>query len=260
MTTITISSRELAAIDPTLDPSSFICNFHPAIELGSLNYEVCLFHFNGWFTARNIVGRTLDFDDGTTFVSIGIPDGIYTVEDLNNVLAERLRTLGWCEADALTGNINYGITILPNYNTNRVVITIDNSILAGAKTFTYTFGGAGSLETFLGFNAGNITATTQGPNVPQVSGGIDQWQIRCDLIRNSYDNGKASDIFYSFTPAVPPSASIDITPVHLSYLQVNKSTIGGIRFRLTDQDGELIDLAGEHVVYTIKIRKIGSSE
>lgn len=230
MSTLTINSRELAVIDPTLNPSDFICNFFPALELGSLNYEVCLFHFNGWFTSRNIVGKTLEFDDGTTFRSDTIPDGIYTVEDINAVLAAKLRSLGWCETDALTGEIRYGITILPNYNTNRVVITIDNSILGGSKTFRYSFGGAGSLETFLGFNAGNITATTQGPNVPQVSGGIDQWQIRCDLIRNSYDNGKASDIFFSFTPAVPPSASIDITPVHLSYLQVKA------RLEVSDSD------------------------
>lgn len=257
---MTISSRELAVSDPTLNPSSFICNFYPAIELGGLGYEVCLFHFNSWFTARNIVGRAMDFDDGSTFISISIPDGVYSLEALNNLLAERLRALGWCEADALTGTIRYGITILPNYNTNRVVITIDNSILSGAKTFRYTFGGAGSLETFLGFNAGNITATTQGPNVPQVSGGVDQWQIRCDLIRSSYDNGKASDIMYSFTPAVPESASIDVEPLHLSYLQVNKNTIDSIRFKLTDQNGKLIDLAGEHVVYTLKIRKIGTSE
>jgi|JI10StandDraft_1071094.scaffolds.fasta_scaffold89124_3 hypothetical protein len=255
MSVLNISSRTLQQADPTLNPSDFTINFKQPLELSRQNYEVCLYRVDTWFTVQNIVGKLIDFDDGTTFYSVSIPDGTYTIEDINDIIAKTQRDNGLAEIDSLTGEVRYGITVLPNYNTNKVTITIDNTILSGAKTFTFSIGvGDAYLSDFLGFVPGNYSVTTEGTLVPQVSGGIDQWQIHCDLVRNSYDNSVVSDILYTFAPRVPPTSKIEDIPVHLNYLQVNKPQVYSIRLRLTDQIGRLIDLNGEHIDYCLRIQ------
>lgn len=256
---ITLSSSLLRQVDATVDPSDFTVSFRPPIELGSLNYEVALLKTNLWFTRINIEGKSIFWSsDGTTYSEMTIPDGNYTIGDVNQLLRDAQEDAG--VTDTVDGLTVYGIELEANYNTNRSTFIIDNTIASGAYTFKIDLTQAGNLSTFLGFDEQVITATASGENIAQVNGGDDAYQVRCDLIDNSYDNGSASDIVYSFVPSVPPGANIEINPIHLVYLQVNKSTIYSMRMRLTNQDGTKIDLNGEDIVYSIILRQLQSTE
>lgn len=256
MSVITISTSLLRAADPTVDSSNFQVNFVPPIELGSLGYEVALLKLDTWFTSQNVIGKTIVWssDNGVTPHTITIENGNYTIEDINILLALDQRAKGVTDVDGITGEITYGIVLEANYNTNKARIKIDNSVGSGYQ-FTVDLTAANNLSVFLGFTPANITSTTSSDTIPQVNGDVDQWQLRCSLIRNSFENGKNSDILFNFVPEVPPSAHITINPLHLSYFQVNTSTINSIRFRLTDQNGNDIDLAGEDMVITLILRK-----
>jgi hypothetical protein len=260
---LTLASDVAIREDPGNTASDFLVSFFPPIELGSLAWQVALLQFDGWFTTFNITSGNAvlvwSLDNNVTPISIPVPDGNYAVQDLNDLLAQSMRNNGGTGTDPITGRVTYGVTILPNFNTNRVVIVIDNTVGVG-NTFTFDLSVVGNLSTLLGFNPSVITTTTNGPFEPRFNAGVDQWQVRCDLIRNSYSNGIEADILFNFVPQVPPSAHVTIQPLHLSYLQVNKSQINSVRIRLTDQNGNLLNFNGQNVVVTLKLKAIGAPE
>jgi hypothetical protein len=52
----------------------------------------------------------------------------------------------------------------------------------------------GDLHSLLGFNTVILTTTTTGPNIVDITRGVDSWSVHCSLAGGSYDNDIASDI------------------------------------------------------------------
>lgn len=266
---ITISSSKAVQEDPTVDPSDFIAYFNPPLDLGGIDHEVCLLKANLWNTAVNITDGKIDWgygaaapgQTGANNFQISIPTGNYTVTDLNNLLKDSLEEEGVTGVDGLS-QPTYPISIDANFNTDRVEVTIANALSAGQTGFYLDLTQPDNVASLLGFTEQIIGVNTSATSVANVNGGADQYQIRCDLIRNSYDPTSSgsgqSDILFSFVPAVPVSANIDVDPTHLVYLQVNKPIIYSIRMRITDQDGDPINMNGEQIIYNLLVRKIGS--
>lgn len=261
MSQITISSKLLKDTQPNIDPSDFEFNFDPPLELGNQGFEVALFSFTTFNTARNIktddgntktYSMTWSSDSGANTFVVNIPDGNYSISDVYGLLKQSLELNGGFDS----ANGLYGIEINTNFATNKVDIFYNDSVGDGPFSLTLSDG----MADFLGFPVGLIASSSSSSLVPNVNAGIDAWQIRCDLQRNSYDNGRASDILYSFVPTdVPPSFKIVVEPKHLFYSQVNKSIIYSVRLKLSDQNGRKIDLEGEDVTYTLSLRPIGVS-
>ena len=79
--------------------------------------------------------------------------------------------------------------------------------------------------------------------------------IHCNIVGGSYDNNMASDIIYSFNPASEPGSLISINPINPVYLPVSaQNDIQYITMKLTDQNGRLINLNGQHVNYLLHLR------
>lgn len=241
---LTFSTRELQAADSTIDPSDFIVNFNSPIELGSLKYEAALYSFVGWNSVDNLTGtHTISYTiDAAPFV-LNIPAGLYGVEDINALL----------QADVVgNGGTSGALSITPNYSTDRVEIQIDNT----THTYTINLTAANNISTFLGFTPAVISSTTVGDLLPDVNGGTDSFQIECDLIRNSYTNGRIGNTIYSFTPSYSVGSQIRENPTNLIYFQVNKSQINSIKFRLVDNLGNKLNFGGNHIVIQLVIRPI----
>lgn len=255
---LVISTKELSNNNLIDNASNFVVNFSPPIELGGLDYEVAVAKVNTWYTAVNLTSATLDWSSSATgTTTITIPTGNYTVDDINNLLKQSLEDNSETSIHATTGAITYPIRIVPNYNTNKVDVIIDDS--KGANTtYALELSTSSNIVDFLGYAASDLSGngTYTGSSIANVNAGVDEWQIRCDLHRNAYGNGNKSDVILSFVPRVPPSANIEVEPLHLKYFQVNKSTIDSLRIRLTDQSGTEIDLNGEHMVVTFSLRPI----
>lgn len=262
---ITLSTKKLQSEDPTLDPSDFLVQFRPSINLDTLKYEVAISKINTWFTSINITSGNIRWSDdgGSSWHNIAIPTGNYTVSSINDLLKKYQEDEGVHDTSGTT--TKYGISVTSNYATNKVEITIDNTINSGANDFRWDLTDAGdssNIRDFLGFDdqvisTGASTKTVfPGDNIANVNNNVDAWQIRTDLHRNAYGDGGTSNVIFQFVPQVPPSAHIDIEPLHLQFYQVNRQVIDSIRVKLTDNLGRKIDLNGEHMVVTFTLRPI----
>lgn len=252
--TLTHNTKQLKETDPNLNPSNFQVNFPQPIDLGSLQWEVALYRFDGWLTHVNLQGKTLRWsdDNGASYYTIPVPNGNYTVDDIQRLLASDQMDRGATDTDAITGDRVYGITLSPNYNTNRVDIIIDNSV--GSGTYTFDLSHSQNIAEFLGFDEIVVSSTSSGAHIADVTAGADNWVIRTDLHSNAYSNGRVSNDIYSFAPIGPPSIQLIVAPIHLKWYQVNKRVISSMTVKLTDQSGTIIDLNGEDVVYEFILR------
>jgi hypothetical protein len=253
------NTKQLKEIDPDLNPSNFQVNFPQPIDLGSLQWEVALYRFDGWLTQVNLEAKTLRWsdDNGSSYYTIVVSNGNYTVDDVQTLLAEDQLAKGAYGTHPVTGERVYGITLSPNYNTNRVDIIIDNSVGGGTYTFDLTH--AENMAAFLGFDEIVVSSTASGTHIADVTAGADNWVIRTDLHANAYSNGRVSNDIYAFAPIGPPSIQLIVTPIHLKWYQVNKRVISSMTVKLTDQSGTIIDLNGEDVVYEFILRPMNDS-
>lgn len=252
-----IATSELRAADPSVNPANFVFQFNPPLDLKSLAYQVAFVKGTFWNSVHNVIGKTIKWSSngGSSWTTITIPNGQYSVDEVNALLRISQYNAGVTDVHPVTGAITYGIDILPNYNTNKVDIRIDNTVGSG-NTFHLDLSDAGdatNLREYLGFPDAVVTATSTGTSIAQVDGGIDSWLIQSDLVSNSFSNGKAGDVLYHFKPNAPANAAMEIEPIHLSYLQVNRSLISQMRIKVTDQNGNVLNLQDEDIVLHLQI-------
>lgn len=193
---------------------------------------------------NNIIRYSTDAFE-TVETDITIPDGIYSITDLNAFIASQLFLRGHYTGTALEPV--YSLAILPNMNTLRTVV-----YLAGDYQLDMS---AGYLYQLLGLESKIYEATEQGISKVDVNGGIDQLYINLDVIDESYSGDSRSEAIYSFTPSSGPGSSLIETPVNMIYLGFNRRNFSKIRCRITDQNNNLIDFNGESSNITLHMRK-----
>ena len=62
-------------------------------------------------------------------------------------------------------------------------------------------------------------------------------------------------VIYNFSPNASPGEKIDSQPQHLIYVPLTMSVIPSMTAWVTDQNGKILDLRGEHLTLTFHIRK-----
>ena len=244
--------------------SDFTIFLSPPIRLGSLNYSVKCTKLTAWYSSFNISSALKNnkfyysADNGMTWETATIEDGNYTIPDLDTYIKrEIMYPNGDFGPNPDTGKsgINddpeYFIHLEPRYAQNRVRINITDA------DYRVSFTQPDNLATFLGFYEVEVTSTTTGTKVPEVSNGIDSWVLHCSLVGKGYSNGNSDDILLTFTPNVPPQANFTIEPINPPACQISEQVISQIRFKLTDQTGlQVIDLQGEDIVIQLLLDKI----
>jgi len=110
--------------------------------------------------------------------------------------------------------------------------------------FTYP----NSINTILGFDSsfyGGSTSEkyTSRNDIDILS--VNSIYVNCDLITNSYVNGVAAPVIYSFFPNVAPGYKVVERPHNLIYLPVNKTFINNVTVWLTDQNGNILNFKGQ---------------
>lgn len=248
--------------DMTVHSSSdFVEQLVPALYLTDGNYEVACVKLEAWKSYYNIsadLGNnifTYSVDSGSNWTHYTIPDGNYSVEELDLALKRDVyHPLGHYDTGATDTTVEgatYYIHIIPNFNTNRIKIRLDNA------TYRVDLTVANSLATWLGFTPAVISTTSTSTTNPAVSNGVTTFLVHCDLITSGYVAGGASDVLMTFTAEYARSQEkFTIEPYNLIYHQITKKTISSVRIRITDQAGNLIDLEGEPVALTLHIRRI----
>ena len=179
-------------------------------------------------------------DLGVTWIQHTIPDGLYSIDSLNEYFADTIT------AD---GNNPAFLKLEANYSTFRCIFTLN----AGYQMDLTR----SRLNELLGFNQQIITATKQGENNVNITNNINSISIHCSVVdsNNSFLNNQPTDAIYSFMPRSGPSTLLDVRPLHLIYLPITTKNLTSIRMSVINQLNEIINLNGEHTSFVLHIRE-----
>lgn len=227
----------------------FTISFNPALRLDG-PYELALLKANLWYSWYNVsaaMGNNLfQYDPGTGYKDIVIPDGQYSINQLNDYIHSVMKANGDSTVSG-SGVDVFDVSIVPNYSTLKV----DLALSGGYKvTFANTL-----LYLLLGFNPVEYTASSSGVDVANINNNINTLLIHCDAISSSYENNTSSNVLVSFVPNSGPGTNIEVSPLHLVYLPVvYGQQIDRIRIYLTDNLNRPVVLNSEPTTYQLILR------
>ena len=81
--------------------------------------------------------------------------------------------------------------------------------------------------------------------------GFNSINIHCIIISGAKDNGKDTDMLYTFNLTEPPGYLINIIPTNILYENVTKDRIEYIEFHIKDEHGRPIDFNGDVLSFTL---------
>lgn len=231
------------------DSTRIVTKFNPPIQLDkSKNYEMALVNLETYFSFPNIDSTNNLFkyshDNGTTWNTIPISEGSYSVDDLNATIQTVMKQNA--HYDRFTEK--YNITISTNRNTLRSVLTLKSG-------YQVDFTLENSIRSVLGFN-GEIYQNkySESEHVVNILN-FNSILVNSDLIKGSYVNGLSSNTIYSFFPNVSPGYKIIANPRNLVYLPLTLETINRLETSLTDQNGKQLNLRGEKLNIRFHVRE-----
>ena len=166
----------------TSDPHKYSYKLTNAMHLQ--DNQVCLTHLSLYYTWKNIKAQysnnTLTYENGQQQSrNITLPDGSYSIHDINNFLHMRMKAYG---------DDDTSITFYPNTVYNRVSVHIaDNYKLILAE----------GLAKMLGFSNATIDRTCHGDLVPSMER-VEAVLVHCNLAQNTFTLD--SSLIFSFVP------------------------------------------------------------
>ena len=83
--------------------------------------------------------------------------------------------------------------------------------------------------------------------------GFSTINIHCNVISGAKDNGKDTDILYTFNLTEPPGYLINIIPTNILYQNVKRDRIEYIEFHIKDEHGRAIDFNGDVLSFTLQL-------
>ena len=83
--------------------------------------------------------------------------------------------------------------------------------------------------------------------------GFSNINIHCNVISGVKDNGKDTDILYTFNLTEPLGYLINIIPTNILYQNVTKDRIEYIEFHIKDEHGRPIDFNGDVLSFTLHL-------
>ena len=83
--------------------------------------------------------------------------------------------------------------------------------------------------------------------------GFSTINIHCNVISGVKNNGKDTDILYTFILTEPPGYLINIIPTNILYQNVTKDRIEYIEFQIKDEHGRPIDFNGDVLNFTLHL-------
>lgn len=253
------SSTALSVISGEDQTDDFTIEFPSPINLAGSPYEMALIKLNLWYSWYNISSvkgnNILRYHNGALFrPNIIIPDGQYTLDQLNDLLHDEMKANGDFTVSAF-GVDEYDIEITPNFATLRT-----NILITGVPSYQLDLT-VSTLNLLLGWTSIIVTDANDGDgqNVANINDDINSIIAHCDVIagNGSYSNSVKSDVLHSFVPNSIPGTNIDVDPQHKIYLPLNvrENQVSSIRVRITDNLDRRLDFNNEPVTWLLHIRR-----
>ena len=196
----------------------------------------------------------------TTTLSITLPDGFYSVSDINNYIALKCVDAGLYLINS-TGSYVYYFQVSTNatYYTNTVVLSLvptalptgyslpptgfwsgsGNGLPTTAATPSFTLASSGSINTILGFKTGTYASTTSSQSIngtiTPVGSTVNALVIRCNLLTNNI--AMPSDILDT-VPITSTSFGSNLTynPTFSKWINIRDGSYNSMTITFQDQD------------------------
>ena len=212
------------------------------------NYFLGLKSYSMWYSWFNVSTENLNnafrfsIDNGATFIDVVLEDGNYSLNDINQAIDSLVVANG-----GVTGSIDFQ----PNYNTLRVELTL-------AANYQVDFQPVNSLRILLGFASQIYTAAfTSGPLIPNITNSVDAININCSLLNsnNNLINNTPSQTLYQFVPQTSVGTNLSEQISQITFLPIsNSGSINSMRFFITDQNLNILNLNGENVSLSLVLK------
>lgn len=199
-----------------------------------------------------------------------IPDGMYSLEQLNAYVSQTLIAGGYGRDNIETGQEESPITFSANAALGRVAITLRN----GFQLSLLNTNGK-TLHSFLGFEPGILIADAAVPAnnmidpgdtmfvgtlLPDVNRGRMAYNLHCDIIAgNGFSSGTSDmDVLATIVPNVAINEAV--VYYNVSPLQVPVSSshrmVREIHFKITDQYNRPIEITGDPTVVVLAFSRV----
>lgn len=181
------------------------------------------------------------YEGSTTFV-VNIDTGAYDIDSLSSVIFEKMK------ANNHYDSVNDKPHIKFHYDKNRckVIMTLKDG-------YTIDFRRPNTFRDLLGFGP-QIYAANSFSLEPVKILNVNSIMIHVDVAEGSFVNGVIQPVIYSFSPNVSTKFKIIETPKNIIYVKIDKKYISYINVKITDQDGNLLNLRGEKISMRLHMR------
>ena len=136
----------------------------------------------------------------------------------------------------------------------NVIIELDKNTmkcLMEIKQGTISFDVENSIASLLGFRKAVFKKGKYTSQKIVDIMGFSTINFHCIVISGAKDNGKDTDILYTFNLTEPPGYLINIIPTNILYQNVTKDRIEYIEFHIKDEHGRPIDFNGDVLGFTL---------
>lgn len=213
----------------------------------------------------------------TTTVSITIPDGFYTIEDLNSYLQYKMIANNHYLVNS-SGDYVYYLNF--SANTTRYAVQLDATPVPTTLPSGYSMGTGGtgtwtlpttqsyaqivipssnSIKDIIGFSAGTYptsstpaTSTTSviSDYTPQVTP-VSSVVVTCSLLNNPYSI--PNNLLYSFSPNVTYGSQINIAPPSKTFVHMQGGKVPEFSVTFLDQNFNKLPIKDNNVVILLTI-------
>ena len=186
---------------------------------------VCLSNLTLYYTWRNIKAsynnNTFSYTRYSEVFTFQIPDGSYSIRDINNYIHFVMRNNNHENPDG-----SYSINVYANYIYNRVTISVGTDYQVNKST----------LMTTLGFDDTQLPISNDEIHAKLVAKmeRVDSVLVHCNIVQNQYQQD--SSLIYSFTPNASYGSLLHVAPNFPQWREARKNAeVTSIDVRFTDQ-------------------------
>lgn len=230
-----------------------------------------------WFnitTEYNNKKMSYSFPTGATFITVNLtlPDGFYTVNDLNDFLHQQMISNGHYLINNLGQNVYYiELTYNVNYYACQILtFTVPTSLPAGwsappgfpafptvATSPIFGLPIDGSVRSILGFSdnafGGSTSNTSDLSNLVPQGSVVNSIVIRCSLVNNSITS--PSDIIDSFPIDTTFGSNINYVPNFEKWIKLRSGNYSGFTVSLFDQNLTPLKVKDPNMLLTLMIKQ-----
>lgn len=250
------SNPATGALNVRNDGSSFSVALDTAIRIpkDAVDCTLDVIQASLWYTMPNIAqsfgNNTLYFTyNGNAYV-FAIPDGLYSLSDLNSAISRHLSNIG------LPSNL---FIISGDSSTQKTIITYT---IAGVRI---DFNSPNNIRTVLGFNArlspvnaNAVAGQSEYSDTQAKFNRINSFLVRSSLVNHGLPiNNTGAGIIASIPITSSPGAQINYQPnisITINAANIPESPIQFINFDLLDQDLRSVNTLGEYWSITVQIK------